>query len=434
MDELAGKRITVVGLGRFGGGIAVSRWLCEQGARVLVTDEAKPAALADSCAQLAGLPIEYRLGEHRDEDFSSADLIVASPAVPPANHFLQVARQNGIPITTEIRLFIERCSARIIGVTGTKGKSTTTTLLGEMLKRRHVTWVGGNMGRSLLFDLPRIKPDDLVVLELSSFMLEYLAEMNWSPHVALITMIAKDHLDRHGTMQAYLDAKKVLVRNQTAADCTIINEECPDHREFAAATRGRVIAYGVENRRPFELRMPGRHNQLNAQAAFAAAQVFDIEWSEAQDAIRAFPGLPHRLQLVHEHRGVRYYNDSIATIPEAAIAALHAFPPKSVIQIVGGYDKKLPLTDLCSELVEHAKVVLCIGATGVTIEEMIGEAAKIGGAVAYNCGDLPTAMARAKEIAQAGDTVLLSPGCASFGEFRNFEERGELFAKLARTQ
>src|SRR5262249_23048099 len=162
-------------------------------------DQAKPEALTESIAQLDGLPIEYRLGEHLEADFTTADLIVASPAVPPANRFLQLARARNIPITTEIRLFIERCpSRRIIGVTGTKGKSTTTAMLALMPPRRHRTHVGGNIGKSLLSALPEIAPADLVVLELSSFMLEYLAEARWSPHVALVTMIAPDHLDRHG--------------------------------------------------------------------------------------------------------------------------------------------------------------------------------------------------------------------------------------------
>jgi UDP-N-acetylmuramoylalanine--D-glutamate ligase len=432
MDDLTGKRTTVVGLGRFGGGIAVSRWLCEQGARVLVTDQADPAALVDSRKQLDGLPVEYRLGEHREEDFASADLIVASPAVPPANPYLQIARDRGVPITTEIRLFIERCPARILGVTGTKGKSTATTLLGEMLKGRYITWVGGNMGRSLLFDLPRIQPDHLVVLELSSFMLEYLAEANWSPHVALVTFIAPDHLDRHGTMHAYLEAKKVLVRNQGPADYAILCEQCAGHQEFAAAAGGKIILYGLDNRKAFSLRIPGRHNQLNAQGAFTAASVMGISHEEAQEQVREFPGLPHRLQLVHEHCGVQYYNDSIATIPEAAIAALHSFPPRRIIQIVGGYDKKLPLTGLCAALVEHAKAALCIGDTGRTIAQMMQQASKVGAASAYQCGDLPTAMKMARQIAQAGDIILLSPGCASYGQFRNFEERGELFARLAR--
>jgi UDP-N-acetylmuramoylalanine--D-glutamate ligase len=432
MRDISGKRVVVAGLGRFGGGIAVSRWLAEQGARVLVTDQAAPAALADSCRQLDGLPIEYRLGEHREEDFTSADLIVASPAVPPGNKYLQAARDKDIPITTEIRLFIERCPARILGVTGTKGKSTTTAMLGEMLKRRHTTWVGGNIGKSLLFDLPRIQPDDLVVLELSSFMLEYLAEAKWSPHVALVSMIAPDHLDRHGTMEAYVDAKKNLLRYQSEADFAVLNEECLQSAEFAHAGKARVILFGLENRKLFKLKIPGRHNQLNAQGAFAAAGVMDISWHDAQEAVANFRGLPHRLELIHEENGISYYNDSIATIPEAAVAALEAFSPRTVIQIVGGYDKKLPLNAMYGPLVERAKAVLCIGATGPTIAQALGEAARIGAATVYECGDLPTAMRIAKQIAVPGDVVLLSTGCASYDQFVNFEERGEAFRKLAK--
>jgi UDP-N-acetylmuramoylalanine--D-glutamate ligase len=432
MSELAGKRVTVQGLGRFGGGIAVTQWLVQQGARVLVTDQAEPEALADSAKQLEGLTIEYRLGEHREEDFTSADMIVASPAIPPANKHLQAARSRGIPITTEIRLFIERCPARILGVTGTKGKSTTTTMLGEMLKRRYVTWVGGNMGKSLLFDLPRMRADDLVVIEVSSFMLEYLAQMSWSPHVALITMIAPDHMNRHGSMQAYMEAKKNLVRFQRPDDFVVLNEEYADYHQFAQAGPGKVILYGLAGRKPFELRIPGRHNQLNAQAAFAAAACMDITWQEADEVLRSFAGLPHRLELVHEHRGVRYYNDSIATIAEAAVAALESFPPRTVIQIVGGSDKKLPLTALCSALVRKAKAALCIGETGKQIARTLLDAPQIGGADVYECGDLPTAMKIANQIASAGDVVLLSPGCASYDQFVNFEARGEAFAGLAR--
>lgn len=433
MNDLAGKRVTVAGLGRFGGGIAVSRWLAEQSAAVLVTDQAKPEALADSCKQLQDLPIQYRLGEHREEDFASADLVVASPAIPPNSKYLQAARDKGVPITTEIRLFIERCPAPICGVTGTKGKSTTTAMLGQVLKRRFVTWVGGNIGKSLLFDLPKMQKSDVVVLELSSFMLEYLGETKWSPHVALVTMIAADHLNRHGTMEAYVDAKKNLVRFQGPDDFAVLNEES-DYQEFAAATAGKVVLYGLTDRKPFELKLPGRHNQLNAQAAFAAANCLGVTWDEAQDALRQFAGLPHRLQLVHEARGVRYYNDSIATIPEAAVAALESFPPKTVIQIVGGSDKKLPLTAMCAALVERAKAVLCIGETGKAIATTLQGASPVGGADVYECGDLSTAMKMARQIASASDVVLLSPGCASYDQFTNFEARGEAFARLARAE
>jgi UDP-N-acetylmuramoylalanine--D-glutamate ligase len=430
--SLAGKKITVIGLGRFGGGIAVSKWLAEQGANVLVTDEASEEALAPSKNQLNDLDITFHLGGHRDEDFTDADLIVASPAVPPKSRYLELARQHNIPITTEIRLFIERCSAPITGVTGTKGKSTTTALLGEMLKQKYITHVGGNIGRSLLFDLPNIKPDHQVVLEISSFMLEYLQEINWSPHVAVVTMIAPDHLDRHGSLDHYIAAKRTLVEHQRYSDFAILNEECPQCMIFARATEARVILFGRRDRKLFNLRIPGEHNQLNAQAAFAAASALNISWDEAQRGIANFNGLPHRLQLVHEHRGIRFYNDSIATIPEAAAAALSAFPSKTVIQIVGGYDKGLSLSSLYAALVERAKAVLCIGATGPAIAKAMGQAGHVSAPAVYDCHDLATALRIAKNIAAPGDTILLSPGCASYDQFKNFEERGETFARLAK--
>jgi UDP-N-acetylmuramoylalanine--D-glutamate ligase len=429
--SLARKNITVIGLGRFGGGIAVSRWLAEQGANVLVTDEASEEALSESKAQLKDLSIEFHLGGHRDSDFTDADLIVASPAVPPQSRFLQIARQNKIPITTEIRLFIERCPAPITGVTGTKGKSTTTALLGAMLKTRYTTHVGGNIGRSLLFELPNIQPDHQVVLELSSFMLEYLQETHWSPHIAVVTMIAPDHLDRHGSLDHYVSAKKTLVEHQHPTDFAILNEDCRECSTFAHASHAKVILFGLKNRKPFILRIPGPHNQLNAQAAFAAAGALDIPWDDAQKAIANFCGLPHRLQLVHEHRGIRYYNDSIATIPEAAAAALAAFPPKTVIQIVGGYDKGLSLNPLHAALGERAKAVLCIGQTGPSIASAMGQAERLGSPSIYRCGDLATALKIARTIATPGDTILLSPGCASYDQFKNFEDRGNAFTQLA---
>jgi UDP-N-acetylmuramoylalanine--D-glutamate ligase len=256
--------------------------------------------------------------------------------------------------------------------------------------------------------------------------------MRWSPHIAVVTMIADDHIDRHGTVEAYIEAKKNLVRFQGPGDVAVLSEDCPAARQFAAAAPGRVVLYGLKGCKPFELKVPGAHNQLNAQAAFTAASVLDVTWEDAQDALRELPGLPHRLQLVHEHRGIRYFNDSIATIPEAAAAALRAFPPKTVIQIVGGYDKQLPLTAMCSALVEHAKAALCIGDTGRSIAQAMQEAKYIGAAEVYECGDLPTAMRMARQIATPGDVVLLSPGCASYGQFANFEERGEMMARLAR--
>jgi UDP-N-acetylmuramoylalanine--D-glutamate ligase len=430
MDSLSGKRVTVAGLGRFGGGIAVARWLCGQGARVLVTDREPAEKLADSLKQLEGLPIELVLGRQRESDFSSTDLVVASPAIAPHNPFLEAAKAAGVAVTTEIRLFIERCPAKIIGITGTKGKSTTTAMLGRILETRFTTWIGGNIGKSLLADLPRIGAGDQVVLELSSFMLAHLRELRWSPHVAVVTMILSDHLEWHQTREAYVDAKRNIVRFQEREDYAVLNQEDPMSAGLAKEANGKVIFYGLADRRKFDLRVPGAHNQLNARGAFAAAAIFGIEWADAQKALADFNGLAHRLQFVGESGGVRYFDDSIATIPEAAVAALESFAARKVIQIVGGYDKGLPMTTMCAKLIERAKAVLCIGATGPRIAEMLEESPSQSAAASYRCGDLATAMAIARQIAVAGDVVLLSPGFASQDQFVNFEQRGEEFVRL----
>jgi UDP-N-acetylmuramoylalanine--D-glutamate ligase len=434
MTDVRNKRVTVAGLGRFGGGIAVTRWLVDQGAaRVLVTDKDPADKLADSVAKLEGLPVEFRLGEHREEDFTSADLVVTSPAVPPTSPYLLAAKNAGIPITTEIRLFIERCPGTILGVTGTKGKSTTSTMLHRMLSARYKTWVGGNLGGSLLADVPRMEKSDLVVLELSSYMLWWLGGMRWSPHLGLVTLVTSDHLEWHGDAHAYVEAKQNLLRFQRPDDYAVLNEEDEVGRSFAHVTPGKVILFGVRDRKPFELKLPGRHNQLNAQGAYAAAQVLGISWDEAQAAVRDLDPLPHRLQVIHEGNGVRWVNDSIATVPDAAVAALESFPPHRVIQIVGGYDNGSPVTALCNALAERAKAALCVGPTGKRIMAGIGQSSLPAGACSvYDCGDLATAVKTARTIAGPGDVVLLSTGCKSYDQFANFEQRGDAFAKLAR--
>lgn len=433
MLDLKNKRVTVAGLGHFGGGIAVARWLTTQGARVLVTDIAPAETLRSSVAQLDDVDVQYRLGEHCLNDFTQCDLVVASPAIPPDNVYLAAARGAGVPVTTEIRLFVERCPLPVIGVSGTKGKSTTTTLLGMMLSKKHRVWQGGNIGKSLLFDLPEMKPDDLVLLELSSFMLYYLGEMSWSPHVALLTMLASDHVQWHGTQEAYLDAKRTLLQFQKSEDFAVLDETNELAREFAASTAAQVLWYGLHGRKPFELALPGRHNQFNAQAAFAAATVMGISFDEAQSAVRDFIGLPHRLELVHTAGGVKYYNDSIATIPTAASAALESFEQGKVIQIVGGHDKGLAFEDLCHALAQNTKATLCIGEAAGKIAGLLRSLHPEFSPFVYECGTLALAMHQAKAIAEEGDIVLLSTGCSSYDQFSNFEQRGELFAHLARS-
>jgi UDP-N-acetylmuramoylalanine--D-glutamate ligase len=433
MEDLKNRPITVMGLGRFGGGIAVAKWLANQGARVLVTDKDPAESLADSVKQLAGLPIEFRLGEHLHEDFQNTSLIVASPAVPLNNVYLRTARAANIPITTEIRLFLERCPAKqILGVTGTKGKSTTTAMLGAILSQKFRTHVGGNIGRSLLETLPQIAADDLVILELSSYMLEHLRAMRWSPHIALITMLAQDHLEWHGSVEAYLAAKAVLVEFQKPTDFAVLNQNDPASQTLATKTAANVKWFGPTSAPEFSLHIPGVHNQINAQGAFAAASCLGVTWDQAQSALNKFEALPHRLELVHDENGVRYYNDSIATIPQAAIAALESFPAGRVIQIVGGQLKGLSIIDMCKALATRAKAALCIGEKGPEIAAEIRRNIQPGTLIVHQCPDLPCAIPIARSIAQPGDIVLLSTGCKSYDQFTNFEQRGETFARLVR--
>ena len=428
MHPLAGKRVTVLGLGRFGGGISVARWLCGQNARVTVVDREPAEKLADSVRQLDGLPITFRLGDERESDFTQTDFVVTSPAVKPTHPLLAAAGSAGVPVTTEICLFAERCPARVFGVTGTKGKSTTSKLLGLMLDSVSPggqAFVGGNIGKSLLADLPRMDERSIVVLELSSYMLHWLGKMHWSPHVAVLTMLGRDHLDWHGGEAAYLDAKRNIVRFQRPGGLLVRRDDAVS-QTFRTQPGVSTAIYPTDTLPPLPLKLPGVHNQANAQAAFLAAGHAGVTFEAAAAAVQDFAGLAHRLQLVVEAGGVRYFNDSIATIPEAAVLACEAFEPGRVIQIVGGSVKEgLSWDVMCERLATRCKRVLTIGQIGPALAERCGAAGEF-------VATLDAAVARAKQIADSGDVVLLSPGTASYDQFANFEQRGERFAALAR--
>lgn len=433
VTDVRGKRITVMGLGRFGGQIAACRFLTREHAHVTVTDSASPEKLAESVAQLRDLDLTYHLGGHVESDFTDADLIVTSPAVPPSNPYLVAARNAGVRIVTEIELTLERLYQRnphqtVLAVTGTKGKSTTSALLGRMLAAARTTHVGGNIGRPLLNELDTIHPEDLVLLELSSFMLHYLGARAFRPAIAVVTMVSADHLDWHGGLAGYHDAKRHLVRHQKASDHAVLCGTSEVARSFARDTAAQVHYFNPPARPEdaLPMRLPGAHNQLNAAGALLAAQLAGVSREQAADAVRDFGGLPHRLELVHEAAAIRYYNDSIATVPEAAVAALTAFPSGTVLHIVGGSGKGLDMTPLVTALRQHAKAVLCIGTLGPDLAAAVGDRAEV-------CGTLDRAVARARQLAAPGDTVLLSPGCASYDQFTHFEARGDAFRQLART-
>ena len=428
----AGRRVTVVGLGRFGGGVGVTRWLCRHGAIVTVSDAAGADALGESVSQLNGLDVRLHLGGHLQSDFLNAELLVVNPAVPDDMPLLAAATKAGVSCTTEINLFLERCPAAVVGVTGSIGKSTTTAMIGDILAARRTRHVGGNIGRSLLNELDAIGPDDVVVLELSSFQLARTPQVGMSPHVAVVTNLHPNHLDRHGTMAAYADAKKNIFRFQSANGVLILNAADERLAEWAQERiPGRVEWFDPAGE-PFELSVPGAHNQANAQAAWAAARTLGLDRSTAADALRAFAALPHRLQCVGDRDGVRYVNDSKCTTSDGAIVALASFPPRKAVIIVGGSDKGVSFDSLGAALAERAKAVIAIGQTQRRILEAV-EAHRTGPAPAVATADeFATAFALARSAAAPGDIVLLSPACASYDMFTNYEHRGRAFSDLVR--
>ncbi|HOI55915.1 MAG TPA: UDP-N-acetylmuramoyl-L-alanine--D-glutamate ligase [Phycisphaerae bacterium] len=460
--DLVGRRVTVMGLGRFGGGLGAVLHLLRRGAAVTVTDLKTADQLQDSLRQLQGQPVTLHLGGHASDDFTQADLVVVNPAVPKNAPMLDVARRAGVPLTTEINLFVSECAAPVLAVTGSAGKSTTVSLLARALATRYTTHLGGNIGRSLLDLLdgePGLRAEDRVCLELSSFQLEDTASLGWSPHVAVVTNLAPNHLDHHGTMEAYAEAKLGILRFQATDDWAVLPAADGassqwdrlvagwDRRTQARTVRFSVTQSldegawldggdcvlrldGVTERVPLAsaLRLPGRHNAANFLAAALAARCEGVPLAESARAAAEFAGLPHRLSLVAEVGGVGYWNDSKATTPAAAEVALGAFD-RPVIAIAGGYDKKIDLGPLADALARGARAVLLIGQTAPMLAELLAER-HYGGAETVET--LDRAVARAAELAQPGDVVLLSPGHASWGQFENYEQRGDRFAEYVR--
>jgi UDP-N-acetylmuramoylalanine--D-glutamate ligase len=427
--DVAGKRVTVVGLGRFGGGTGVARWLCEQGAHVTISDRAPADSLADSVAEVAGLGLRLHLGSQLDADFADTDLVVLSPAVKPNAPPEAIAAAAGVPCTTEINLFLHRCRGVVVGITGTVGKSTTTAMIGEVLARRMPTHVGGNIGRSLLSELPAIGPGHAVVMELSSAQLHRLPEIAASPHVALVTNLMPNHIDWHGSYEAYVQAKKNLFRFQGPGDVLVLNAADAVTSAWAGQARGHVEFFDPAGE-PFELALVGRHNQTNAQAAWAAARQLGVDRATASAALAAFGGLEHRLQFVATRGGVRYYNDSKCTTPEGCIVALNAFPPRSAVFIVGGSSKNVPFDAMGQALVDRAGAVVAVGATAekiiaATLAARTGQEPPVRHAATF-----AEAVSAARGLAKPGQAVVLSPACASFDLFVNYEQRGQTFVEL----
>jgi UDP-N-acetylmuramoylalanine--D-glutamate ligase len=446
--ELSGKRVLVVGLGR--SGIGAARLCASRGAHLTLTDSKSEAELgAEVTAELARLGASLELGGHRLASFQQADLIVLSPGVPDMPE-LQAARRAGLPILGELELSYRFVQAPVLGVTGTNGKSTVTSLFGAMVAASgRPTFTGGNLGAPLCeaVDTPAAGPDGALVLELSSFQLETVETFH--AQVALLLNLTEDHLDRYASYAEYVAAKARLFERQTVYDSVVVNG-APDQQDclrLVALSPARVSAFALapgpgvaawvegsqlclqlpgeapESLPRSELRLAGMHNVQNALAALLGARLFGVPLPTCRRALRAFRGLPHRMELVGEVEGIPFFDDSKATNVGSVVGSLTGFE-RPVVLIAGGKDKGGDYGPLVPLLQHGARHLVLIGAAADKMQSVLDGVLPI-----HRASDLPAAVRLAAELAQPGDAVVLSPACSSYDMFKNYEERGQVFAQ-----
>jgi len=471
-DFFAGKNILITGLGRFGGGVDAAKFAASCNAKVTVTDIASKDALAESIDKLNDFDnIEFHLNGHEKKDFENCDIVIVNPAVPLDNEFIEIARQNDKIITSQIEIFFEFCPAKLIGITGSIGKSTTAALTFHLLKaatensryeirdtRYENIFLSGNIGNQpLLTILDKIGPDDLVVLELSSFQIEQLAQSRKAPEVALLTNLAPNHLDRYGSFDAYCAAKQNIFRYQrldtdtpavsifNAAD-KIASEWFEKYSKESGRICIRFCCDDIDSEIKESFSLPGRANLSNLAAAVAITRHFGLDDELIKKNLPRFKALPHRLEFVAEINGVKWYNDSKATTPQATIAALDAFEQPAIL-IAGGCDKHISFDELGQKIAQTAKAVILFGQTAQKIASLVRNAKMSLRAKRSNLSERDTrydsrdtridivksladAVDTACKIAQPCDVVLLSPACASYDMFQNYQHRGSEFRQL----
>jgi UDP-N-acetylmuramoylalanine--D-glutamate ligase len=458
-DSLYGKHVVVMGFARQGQ--ALARWLPTIGARVTVTDMRSESVLADILPPYREAGVRFVLGEHPLSLLDDADLLCVSGGVPLTAPLVVAAMAQGIPAGNDAQLFLERCPAPVIGITGSAGKTTTTTLVGRMCEADgRVTYVGGNIGAVLLDVLPRIHPEDTVVMELSSFQLDLATT---SPPFGAILNVTPNHLDRHGTMEAYSAAKARLIQFQTSDSVAILGKDDPGAANLQAMVRGRavwfsaresvsdgayldageIVVSGVSSPNGetqvvvdrSEVLLRGAHNVLNVLAACAIAGAAGVGVEAMRTAIRGFRGVAHRMEIVRVLNGVTWINDSIATAPERVLAGVNSYDEPLVL-LLGGRDKNLPWETLLSLAAEKAKAVVAFGEFGPSIERLLqarlssGPAGRLALDQVRVAATLDDAVRYAAGMAANGDVVLMSPGGTSYDAYLDFEERGRHFCDL----
>jgi UDP-N-acetylmuramoylalanine--D-glutamate ligase len=442
--ELRKMRVLVMGLARTG--VATALFCARHNAIVTATESRAESDLGDVPANLREAGVTLELGGHSEETFLAQDLIIPSPGVPADDHFLQTSRSKGITIWSEIELAYRFLEGKLIGITGSNGKTTTTTLIHHILKSAGVPAIlAGNVGTALISCVEEMSGGTVTVVELSSFQLELIE--TFRPDIGLFLNLTPDHLDRHKTMEAYAGAKARIFENQTELDAAVLNADDPPTVHYApkkpqlfwfsrkqpvqqgACLQGDDIIIVHQGNEEFvmkreEIPLAGAHNLENVLAAVTAARLAGVDTATIAQAVRNFAGVEHRLEFVAEIAGVRYYNDSKATNVDATLKALDAFPGRILI-ILGGKDKGSDYTVLQKPLREKAILALLIGAAADKIEKQITGNVAIERAVT-----LDRAVEIASHAAQPGDIVVLAPACASFDQFQNYEHRGRVFKEL----
>ncbi|MBK8022082.1 MAG: UDP-N-acetylmuramoyl-L-alanine--D-glutamate ligase [Chloroflexi bacterium] len=452
-DPLQAKTVVVLGFARQGR--ALARWLPSIGARAIVSDMRSPDELRLNPADWPG--VEFVLGAHPITLLEGCDLLCISGGVSLNLEIVQMALRYDVPLSNDAQLFLERCPAPVIGITGSAGKTTTTTLIGEMFKRsKHRTWVGGNIGDVLLNVLPIITSNDRVVMELSSFQLEIVSS---SPTIGAVLNITPNHLDRHGTMEAYTAAKAHLLAYQRENDVAVLSKDDEGSQQLELIAPGsiawftlyemvsdgafligeRLAVSGVSSPdgeprvvcERSDIRLRGEHNVSNVLAACATAGAGGVPVEVMASAIREFRGVAHRLEVVRQKDGVTYINDSIATAPERVVAALRSFEEPLVL-LLGGRDKKLPWEQMLLLALSKSRRLIAFGEFGDGIVDAVKRVYGSDEPIT-RVATLEEAVKEAAKVAEPGDVVLLSPGCTSYDAYSDFAARGEHFRSLVNT-
>jgi UDP-N-acetylmuramoylalanine--D-glutamate ligase len=457
MSKYKGKKVLVVGFGL--SGVAVTKYMVEQGARVTVTDMKQKTELMESVNACADLKIEYELGKHNNKTFETSELIVVSPGVPLNIKVLEEAREKNIPIVSEIDLAAAELEHPVIAITGTNGKTTTTTLIGEMFKAdQKPAFVAGNIGTPLLnYALEEEPKYDAVVAELSSFQLELSEKL--VPAVAVFTNLEEDHMDRYPDFATYVAAKKRLLKACDRNSWVVLNYDCPTVSKFAEECAGKIIWFTKKNpmtiggtfaeqfvgayynsttrqivtkingkEETYDLsqyRLFGEHNRENLMAAICSARTMGVSHKAIQTVINTFKGVAHRLEFIRKKDGVYFFNDSKGTNVMSVQRSLGAFNSNSIILIAGGKDKNMDFTPLVPLVKSKCKILILLGEAKEKLNRAIGDFSET-----YLVGTFEEAVLLAYQKSRSGDIVMLSPGCSSYDMFRNFEERGTYFKKL----